>query len=60
MIQQARHILNDMKKFTQPDQYDPATDEQSFSVAASDYEIEVIVKPLIRQFRKLAPKSTLH
>lgn len=55
LIGDARQILIGMKRFTQSDTYDPASDVRAFTVAATDYEIERFVKPFIKVLRSKAP-----
>ncbi|WP_162932944.1 LysR family transcriptional regulator [Roseovarius sp. EL26] len=55
LAQDARRILQDMERFSQSGTYDPTTDARPFTIAATDYEIEIIVKPFIDQLRTKAP-----
>lgn len=55
LVDHARRILSDLENFSVPDQYNPATDLGAFTIAASDYEIELIVKPFIQFLRPIVP-----
>jgi DNA-binding transcriptional LysR family regulator len=60
LINHAREIVIAMQTFASPQQYDPSTDTNAFTVAANDYEIETIIKPMFHRFQKEAPMSSLH
>lgn len=56
LVNHARSILKDMERFSSTLTYDPAMDEQPFTIAATDYEIQILVKPFINRLRVHAPK----
>ena len=60
LIDKAREIVVAMQDFATPEQYNPMLDSSTFTIAASDYEIETIIKPLLKKLRVQAPLSTLH
>lgn len=55
LTEEARFILERMEQFSQSKRYDPLADTRPFIIAATDYEVEVIVKPFIHQLRVKAP-----
>lgn len=55
LAEEARVILRHMQQFSRKESYDPAQDTQPFTIAATDYEIEVIVKPFMDRLRTEAP-----
>ena len=57
---QARSLLAEMKRFTDPIEYDPQTDDASFTIAASDYEVAAALIPLFLELRHKAPGLTLN
>ena len=56
---QARSLLVEMKRFTDPIEYDPQTDDGSFTIAASDFEVAAAFGPLFYELRQQAPGLTL-
>jgi DNA-binding transcriptional LysR family regulator len=60
LIYKARILIAGMQEFVTPDHYNPSTDIKSFTIAATDYELETIIKPFLKQFRQQAPLSALH
>ncbi len=60
LIGQARAIILAMQEFSCSQDYNPSKDEKGFIVAANDYEIETIIKPIFEKFRTQAPLSHLH
>jgi len=59
LIPQAREILASLERFTTPDSYTPSADTGRFRLAANDYEIETLVKPLLDLLRQVAPGVSL-
>lgn len=55
LAEEARFLLERMARFSEAKAYDPATDSRHFTIAATDYEVEVIVKPFIHRLRAAAP-----
>lgn len=55
LVEHARRILRDMERFSSAMSYDPARDTRPLTIAATDYEIQLIVKPLSDRLRVLAP-----
>lgn len=55
LVEDAQAILERMARFSQAKAYDPVTDTRTFTIAATDYEVEVIVKPFIHHLRTAAP-----
>ncbi len=60
LIEKAREIVIAMQAFASSQQYNPLIDDKVFSIAANDYEIETVIKPMFHDFQKAAPKSSLH
>ena len=56
---QARNLLVEMKRFTDPVEYEPLTDDASFTIAASDFEVATALSPLFLALRQEAPDLTL-
>ncbi|MFS4583574.1 LysR substrate-binding domain-containing protein [Phaeobacter sp. C3_T13_0] len=56
---EARQLLSGMERFSPSGAYDPTTDKRPFTIAASDYQIEIIIKPLINRLRSIAPQMQL-
>ncbi|WP_170330247.1 LysR family transcriptional regulator [Ruegeria arenilitoris] len=56
LVAEAKEILHRMQCFSRADTYDPAQDTRPFSIAATDYEIELIIRPFIHRLRRLAPQ----
>jgi len=54
LVIDARDILDRLAQFCRTEDYDPTKDEQPFTVAATDYEIELIVGPFLRKLRQHA------
>jgi len=60
LVEEAQLILAQMQRFTELPEYVPYQDGAEFNVAANDYEIEVILKPMMRHLRSRAPKVRLN
>lgn len=58
-IVEARQLLASLQAFCEAEEYDPSADRASFSIAANDFEAEVIIKPLLEVFRARAPNSCI-
>lgn len=54
LVIHAKSILFQLEHFSTQTAYDPGSDNMPFVIAASDYEIELIVKPFIRRLRQSA------
>lgn len=52
---EARAILERLAQFSRVDEYVPSSDTSIFTIAATDYEVELIVRPFIRKLRQEAP-----
>ena len=59
LVETARTLLAELEGFVEPGRYDPEEDEGVFTVAANDYEVETILRPLLAIFRADAPQVTL-
>lgn len=55
LAEEAREVLERMAQFSRAKAYDPSADSRPFAIAATDYEVEVIIKPFIHQLRAIAP-----
>lgn len=56
---QARSLLVEMKRFTDPVDYEPQNDEGSFTIAAGEFEIDAALSTLFHELRRQAPHLTL-
>ena len=59
LLEQARLLLTELERFVEPKTYNPDADRSTFVVAANDYEVETILRPLRRVLRQEAPNVTL-
>lgn len=57
---EAQAILDRMASFARGKPYDPAEDTRPFVIAATDFEIELFVKPFIHRLRDAAPGVAVH
>lgn len=55
LVTEAQEILDRMSCFLRSDTYDPKTDTRPLTIAATDYEVELLVKPFIHRLRQEAP-----
>ena len=60
LLDQARSLLAGLEQFTESESYDPSVDQNALVIAANDYEVETIVRPLLRVLQQDAPRVTLH
>lgn len=60
LIGKAHEIITAMQSFAKPESYNPILDSSTITLAANDYEIETIVKPVFQKLRIQAPLSKLH
>jgi len=60
MVVQVRGLLAKMERIAESDIYEPREDNGIFTIAANDYEVETIVRPLLSKLRDEAPNVTLH
>lgn len=60
LVEDARRILRDLEQFAQVSTFNPQTNMRPFVIAASDYEIEIIGKPLIARLRLHAPNTQIY
>lgn len=59
LVPQMRKLLRDMEILVEPVTYSPAEDSEWFTVAANDFECEVIVRPFFQRIRAEAPHIKL-
>lgn len=59
LVLEAREILERMARFARSEAYAPGHDTLPFTIAATDYEVEMIIKPFVRQLREAAPRVQL-
>ncbi len=50
-----KRVLGDIQVMLQPTSFDPATATLRWSVAATDYALQAVLLPFLRQLRQLAP-----
>lgn len=60
LVDKAREIISSIQDFASPEYYDPSQDTATFTIAANDYEIETVIKPLLKKLREQAPSVSLH
>lgn len=58
--QKALQLLEDMHALTEPETFDPATATGRITISANDYEREMILTDVFREFRSQAPGLLLH
>jgi DNA-binding transcriptional LysR family regulator len=56
---QARELLSSMKRFANSGEFDPARWQTTFTVAANDFQREVLLPPLMARLRVQAPGLAL-
>ena len=56
---QARELLSSMERFAQPGAFDPARWQTTFTVAANDFQRDVLLPPLMARLRAVAPGVAL-
>jgi DNA-binding transcriptional LysR family regulator len=57
---QARELLASMEQFAAAGQFDPKTWQTTFTVAANDFQRDVLLPPLMARLRTAAPGFRLH
>lgn len=55
LVGEAQSILERMSIFMRSDTYEPKKDTLPFTISATDYEVELLVKPFIHRLRQQAP-----
>lgn len=60
LADRARSMLAELEGLAENPDYDPADDDGLFTIAANDYEVETILKPLLMHMRSHAPGADLH
>jgi len=59
LARQARELLTSMERFVRSEQFDPARWNTTFTIAANDFQRDVLLPPLIARLRQDAPGVTL-
>lgn len=59
VVEAARRIRDEIEFLAGPVEFDPATIEHTIKIACSYYEKRVLVPPLFRKLRELAPKLSV-
>ncbi len=59
LVLEARKLLTSMEHFVQSEQFDPAYWKTSFTIAANDFQRDVLLPPLITRLQSDAPGVTL-
>ncbi len=59
LVVTARRLLAELEGFVETGDYDPKADTGLFRIAANDYEVETILRPLMRSLGGVAPDVTL-
>ncbi len=60
MAPQARRMLEELRRLTLPDTLDPGALDVCFTIAANDFQRELLLPTLLRELRLQAPKVRLH
>ena len=60
LADRARSMLAELEGLAENPDYRPADDSGLFTIAANDYEVETILKPLLLHMRQMAPETRLH
>nr|WP_315241304.1 LysR family transcriptional regulator [uncultured Albidiferax sp.] len=60
MAQPARLLLEDMQRLVTPEQFDPARLQTCFTVAANDFQRDLLLPALLQRLRRQAPQVSLH
>jgi DNA-binding transcriptional LysR family regulator len=55
LVQQARHLLDQMRHFTMPQAVDPARLQVTWTVAANDHQAQLLLPEWLRRIQLLAP-----
>ena len=56
---QARTLLEDMRRFATADDFDPSALRTTFTIAANDFQRDLLLPPLLRRLRERAPGLAL-
>ena len=59
IAKEVEELLRKMEALGDHPAYNPAKEQDSFTVMANDYEIETVLKPQFSRFRAAAPQATL-
>lgn len=59
LAQRARELLVELEQFTRLDSFDPAQWQATFTVAANDFQRDLLLPPLVSRIRAQAPGVTL-
>nr|WP_310374545.1 LysR family transcriptional regulator [Rhodoferax ferrireducens] len=60
LAQPARLLLEDMQRLATPEQFDPASLQACFTIAANDMQRDLLLPALLRRLRLQAPLVRLH
>ncbi len=60
MAQPARLLLEDMQRLTTPEQFAPARLQTCFTIAANDFQRDLLLPALLHRLRQEAPQVSLH
>jgi DNA-binding transcriptional LysR family regulator len=52
---QARALLDEMRRFATADRFDPAGLRTTFTIAANDFQRDLLLPPLLRRVHRIAP-----
>jgi len=60
LAEQARGLLSGMERFTQSGRFDPLHWQARFTIAANNFQRDVLLPPLLQRLRQKAPGVLLH
>lgn len=59
LAERARVLLDDLRAFATPEDFDPATLQAAFTIAANDLQCDLLLPPLLQRLRARSPGVTL-
>lgn len=59
LAERARELLGELERFAQSESFDPATWQTTFTIAANDFQRDVLLPGLMQRFRLQAPGVSL-
>lgn len=59
LLAPARALLAGLEQFVEAESYDPLQDKGTFVIAANDYEVETILRPLLAALQDEAPNAAM-
>ncbi|NMG50806.1 LysR family transcriptional regulator [Azoarcus communis] len=59
LARDARHLLDEMRRFASADEFDPTRLHGTITIAANDFQRDLLLPPLLARLRKSAPRISL-